>query len=110
MSGRPTMNLLRIIADKGCVHCDLFHGFATIERGTVSRTHKILRPFEASGASMIAAANNLARRLVTSEYAYPGLAELVGQFATAVNEGGSSPISPAETLAVAAARDTIVGQ
>jgi predicted dehydrogenase len=108
MSGRPTMNLLRVITERGSVHCDLFHGFATREHGTVSRRYKIVRPLVVSGAHMIAAASNLARRLIESEYAYPGLAELVGRFNRAVSEGGSSPITPAETLAVAAAGEAIL--
>jgi predicted dehydrogenase len=108
MSGRPTMNLLRVIAERGCVHGDLFHGFATIERGSVSRAHKTVRPFAVSGANLVAAAANLTRRVVSSEYAYPGLTELVGRFAKAVAEGGASPVSAEETLAVAEARDAIV--
>jgi predicted dehydrogenase len=108
MSGRPTMNVLRVIAERGTAHADLFHGFATLEHGTVSRTHKIVRPFAVASASLMAATTNLARRLVLAELAYPGLSELVGRFMDAVRHGRPSPISASETLAVAAARDAVL--
>ena len=41
LSGRPTRNTFRILAERGSVHLDLFHGFAVEERGGVSRARKI---------------------------------------------------------------------
>jgi len=105
MSGRPTLNLLRVVAERGSVSSDLFHGFATVEKGTVSRGRKILRPLLTSTVNIAAAAGNLGSRLIDRELAYPGLRELVRRFYLAAVGDGVSPISPAETLAVAAARD-----
>jgi predicted dehydrogenase len=108
MSGRPTMNLLRIVAEHGSLHADLFHGFATFEDGTVSRVRKVMRPLSTSAAIFAAAAGNLGRRLFEREPAYPGLRELVRRFYMAVANDDVNPISPADVLAVAAARDRVV--
>ncbi|MGH7617582.1 MAG: Gfo/Idh/MocA family protein, partial [Gemmatimonadaceae bacterium] len=64
MAGRPTANTLRVIGARGTVHADLFHGFAVVERGTVSRSRKITHPFVFAGATLGVAANNLARRML----------------------------------------------
>jgi predicted dehydrogenase len=108
MSGRPTVNVLRVVAERGSASCDFFHGFATIESGVVSRARKILRPLTASSVTFTTAAGNLGSRMFRREYGYPGLRELVRRFYQAVINGGGSPVSPADTLAVAAARDQIV--
>jgi predicted dehydrogenase len=108
MSGRPTRNTLRLIGEKGTVHCDLFHGFAVFEGGGVSRARKIAQPFVESGATLVTGAANLAARALRRESAYPGLRELVRRFYDAVQGRGPSPISAEETLAVAEARDALV--
>ena len=107
MRARPTENSLVLRADRGTAHADLFHGFATIERGAPSRRDKILRPF--AGASMMlgAAAANLARRAARGEVAYPGLRELVRRFHLAAAGHGTSPVTVDESIDVARARDTI---
>ena len=109
MGGRPTRNELRIIGDNGTIRVDLFHGFSVRQGGAVSRSRKIAGPFSESTRTLLAAAGNLARRVLDREPAYPGLRELVARFAHAVRNGGPAPISPEETLAVAAARDAILG-
>ena len=108
MRGRPTRNMVRVIADRGSVSSDLFHGFATFEKGTVSRARKVLRPLSASAAGFAAAMTNLGWRLLEREYAYPGLRELVRRLYVAAAEHGANPISPADTLAVSAACDHVV--
>jgi predicted dehydrogenase len=108
MSGRPTVNVLRVVAEHGSASCDFFHGFATIESGAVSRARKILRPLAASSETFLTAVGNLGSRIVRREYAYPGLRELVRRFYQAVIDEGASPISPADTLAVAAVRDDVI--
>ena len=108
MSGRPTVNMLRVIADRGSVSSDLFHGFATFEKGAVSRARKILRPLSTSSVGFVAAMTNLGRPAFEREYAYPGLRELVRRLYLAAAENGANPISPADTLAVSAACDHVV--
>jgi len=108
LNGRPTVNTLRLIGERGSVHADLFHGYSVVEPGTVSRTRKIARPFLRSGATIFSAAPNLASRIMRNEPAYPGLRELIRRFYESLRTGGSPPISPAETLAVAMARDRIL--
>ena len=109
MGGRPTRNELRIIGDNGTIRIDLFHGFSVRQGGAVSRLRKIAGPFNESTWMLLAAAGNLARRFLDREPAYPGLNELVARFSRAIQDGAPSPIAPEETLAVAAARDAILG-
>jgi len=108
MSGRPTTNMLRVIGAHGTAHADLFHGFAVVEHGRVSRAHKIAHPFALAGGVLGAASTNLARRVLSREPAYPGLRTLVAAFYAAVRGDAPPPISPAETLDVAKARDALV--
>jgi predicted dehydrogenase len=108
LGGRPTRNELRLIGARGTVHVDFFHGFAVVEGDAVSRTRKITHPFVEAGATAGAAALNLAARAVRGQPAYPGLRELIAATYAAVRGGGPPPVSAAETVAVARARDTLV--
>lgn len=110
MGGRPTCNFLRLIAQGGTVHVDLFHGFAVFHGPTVSRFHKIVQPFAHSYAMSQAAAINLAGRAIRRNSAYPGLRELIARFYDAVRAGGSSPVTSEEALAVATVRDAVVAE
>lgn len=107
MRARPTENSLVARCDRGTIRANLFHGYATIERGAPSRIDKIGRPFVASTLTLGAALQNLGGRVVRGETAYPGLRELVRRFHLACAGQGSSPITVAESIDVARARDTI---
>ena len=106
--GRPTRNSFRVTGDSATWHADLFHGFAFREEGSVSRVSKLARPFAVAGRTFAAATDNAARRAMNAEVAFPGLRELVGRFYSAVSSGGPPPITVADALDVAAARDTII--
>lgn len=108
MNGRPPRNTLTITGQRATVHLDLFHGYATVERSSISRTSKALRPFALSAATFAAAAANLARRIGRGESAYPGLRTLIGRFYDAVAGNRVPPIAFDEVLDVAAAREDIV--
>ncbi len=105
--GRPTANMLRLIGEHGTVHLDLFHGFSVEDNGTGSRIQKIAHPFAFAGKTLAAASANLVQRTLRRELAYPGLRELLHRFYVAVSTCADAPVSSAETLAVAAARDAI---
>ena len=107
MRSRPTENSLTLRCDGGTVRANLFHGFATIERGTPSRVDKVRRPFVSASQGFTAATANLVRRTVRREAAYPGLRELVHRFHLACAKLGPSPISVDESIDVARARDSI---
>jgi predicted dehydrogenase len=109
MNGRPTRFLTRITADGGSIELDNFHDFAVRWPGTVSRAGKIAQPFLRSGFGLAAAGWNLAARAARGESAYPGLRTLVGRFYGAVGEGHPPPITPEQSIAVAEARDRIIG-
>jgi predicted dehydrogenase len=109
LRGRPTTNVLRLTGEHGTIHVDLFHGFHVVERGAVSRMHKIARPFMLSTATLQAATANLVARAIRREVAYPGLRRLVGRFYAAALGQGQTPISSREILDVAMARDTLIG-
>ena len=53
------------------MRANLFHGYATIERGTPSRLDKVGRPFVRASQELGAAMGNLAVRAAHSEHAYP---------------------------------------
>lgn len=100
-SGRPPVNQLRIICTGGTVVADLFHGFATIDRGGTSRVGKITRPLTSACRTFTAASVNLARRGWRQESAYPGLRELIAATYRAAETGAEPPISAQESVAVA---------
>lgn len=107
MRARPTENVLTVRCDLGTVRANLFHGFATVERGTPSRLDKIGRPFVGSTQALGAALGNLVGRTLRGESAYPGLRELVHRCHDACAAGGASPVSVDESIDVARARDSI---
>lgn len=107
MGGRPPATEWVVIGTEASGRADLFHGYATIERGDTSRRWKVMRPFAVSGAEMMGAAANLAGRAARQQPAYPGLRELIRAFHQAVLRGGPNPISAHEAIAVAEAVDRI---
>ncbi len=110
MAGRPTVNMMRVIADAGTAHVNLFHGYAVIERGSVSRLGKISEPFAIATTTLATAGLNLAVRAFRREPAYPGLNELTARFYAAVASGSAPPIPPAETMAIADAVEAVRAQ
>lgn len=108
LNARPTRCELSLRGDGGSVHADLFHGFATFRGPQVSRQRKMLAPFLETSGSFAAAGTNLGLRIMRREPAYPGLRPLMKAFYRAIRSGGESPISPAETLSVARAREDIL--
>lgn len=109
-AGRPTRNSLHLLGERGSAHVDLFHGFAVIETGYGARMGKIARPFALASRTLLAATTNLAGRMASREPAYPGLRELIRRVYRGIETGGAPPVSAAETLDVAVARDAIVAQ
>jgi predicted dehydrogenase len=109
MRARPTENSLTIRCEGGTVRANLYHGYASLERGSVSRLDKLARPFAGAALVVRAATANLARRTLRGESAYPGLRELIARFYRATKEGSPSPISAAESIEVARARDRLLG-
>jgi predicted dehydrogenase len=108
MSARPTENSLTIRCDRGTVRANLYHGYAVLERGEVSRLDKVARPFAGAALVLGAATSNLARRAVRAESAYPGLRELIARFYRATTGACESPIGAAESIDVARARDRLI--
>lgn len=102
MRGRPPVNGIRLVAERGTIHLDLFHGFAIVDRSGSSRLMKVARPSYFSARLALAATGSLARRVLQRETAYPGLRELVRRFYAAAAAGATSPIPPAETRSVSA--------
>jgi predicted dehydrogenase len=109
MSARPTENSLTIRCDRGTVRANLYHGYASLERGTPSRLDKLTRPFAGAALVLGAATTNLARRTMRGESAYPGLRELVARFYRATAGACEPPIGAQESIDVAHARDRLVG-
>ncbi|MGI9036148.1 MAG: Gfo/Idh/MocA family protein [Pyrinomonadaceae bacterium] len=108
LNARPTTNSFQIFGERGTIHLDLFHDFAVIETGKVSKLRKILHPFDSSARNFSAAFFNLMRRAARFETAYPGLQNLVNHFYQSIRENKESPVSAAQTINVAQIRDDII--
>ena len=107
MRGRPPANRLRLVAERGTLHLDLFHGFSIVERSGVSKVAKLVRPFLFAAKICVAASGNLLARSLHAEMAYPGLRELVRRFYRAASGHGPNPIPTDEMLAVMAVWDSL---
>ena len=101
LRGRPTCNELSVVGTRATALADLFHGYALVEGGGVSRTTKAVRPFRLGAQLVTHAGANLAARGFRREPAYPGLRELVRRFHAAAVTGSQPPVSNRETLAAA---------
>lgn len=110
MGGRPTCANLSISGTEGTLHLDLFHGYAVLEPGHVSRMRKFVHPFDLGTRTLIAAATNMVGRIVRWEPAYPGLRTLIRLFYLAVRSDGTPPVSAEETIAVARVREDILSR
>lgn len=108
MSGRPTCHRAVLMKSAESIELDLFHGYAAVHGGAVSRARKIAQPFARAATDVAAAGANLGRRVLRNQPAYPGLHELVQELYSAVRAGGESPIAPRETLAVARAAERLL--
>lgn len=106
--GRPIFTGLEAMGTEATAHADFFQGFATIDRGRATRARKLSGPFVRSTKTLVGAGVNLAARTVAWETGYPGLRVLVQRTYAAIASGSAPPISPAETIAVATARDRIL--
>lgn len=108
MNARPPVCDFQIVGTEGTIYLNLFHGYAYLEPGRVSRTRKIAHPFERSLRNLSAAAINLGRRALRRELAYPGLQCLISEFYSAVQTGAPSPISAEEAVAIARVRERLL--
>ncbi len=107
MRARPTENSLTVRCDVATIRANLYHGYATIERGISSRMDKVGRPFVGSVLTLGATFQNLGSRAARGETAYPGLRELVRRFHRACAGREPSPITVEDSIDVAHARDGI---
>jgi predicted dehydrogenase len=108
MHARPTCFEMTICGRNGSVQLDFFHGFAVRYDGGASRLRKITRPFTTALKQFGTASKNLLGRGIRGEMAYPGLRSLTRAFYAAARGESPPPIPPEDTLAVAAAADTIL--
>lgn len=108
MNVRPTECSFQVAGTDGTIHIDLFHGFAFMEPGKVSKTKKVIHPFELAIRRWSAATINLGQRVVHWESAYPGLNQLISLFYRAVCKEVVAPISREDAVAVARSRDRLL--
>ena len=110
MNSRPTENSFHLVGTEGTIHIDLFHSFSTFEPGAVSRSRKVLHPFDLAIRTFAAAAANLSRRAFRREPAYPGLRRLIEEFYTSIRSSSDAPIAPADAIAIARTRDLLIAR
>jgi len=109
MSARPPRNDLVVSGSRATLHADLFHGFGAVDRVSADRIGKLARPFLRGASTLGRASANLGRRAAAREPAFPGLDALVAQTYAAIRNEADPPLSVAHCLAVARARDVILG-
>lgn len=108
MNARPTECSFKLSGTDGTIHIDLFHGFSFVEPGKVSKTRKVIHPFDLSIRRLLAATTNIGRRIIRWEPAYPGLQRLIRLFYQAVRQETELPISQEDTITVARIRDILI--
>lgn len=110
LRARPTELGVHYLGIQGSGHVDLFHGFYVGEAGRVSRRAKLTRPMR-RGASLLGASGlNLLRRAARSQWAYPGLSELIHEFYDSIAAGQPAPIDSAELIGVSRVLDRLRGR
>ena len=108
LSARPTCFQTRIHTDQGLIEIDGFHGHGVVLSGRVSRTSKIVAPFERGAKGLAGATAALTSRVLRRDLAYPGLRTLTRRFYDALSDPAQRPISLDETLACAVAGDAVL--
>jgi predicted dehydrogenase len=107
MNARPTRCEMELFCENGRIYLNLFHGYAIIERGGVSRIQKVIQPFRYALKELFVAGWNITKRGLTWDFAYPGLTRLIEDFYKAVTTSEALPVSAADALAIAVVRDDI---
>ena len=108
LSARPTRCELRLYGSEASATLNLFHGYAVVERGPVSRRQKLLQPAKLSAGLFGRSTLNLLRRLLAREPAYPGLKSLLRQVYQAPLP--TALLNDAALVDIAAARDHIAAR
>lgn len=98
---RPSRCEARLLCGRGTLLLDFLHGYVAMQPDRRGRIGKIMQPFAAAASQSLAAAGNLAQRLVAREPAYPGLRRLIDAFYAAVRNGAASPVPRVTIVAVA---------
>jgi predicted dehydrogenase len=108
MNARPTECSFKIFGTDGAIHLDLFHGFAFMEPGKVSRARKITHPYDLAFRRGLAASVNLGKRFLRREPAYPGLRRLISSFYQAVQTNAVPPLASKDTITIARIRERLI--
>ena len=110
MAGRPTSFSSRVRGTGASIEVNHFHGYSVLIPGSASRASKITQPFVVAGKHLAVATGNLVVRAARFESAYPGLRTLTRRFYDAVASGDrrAAPISDADMIGLAIARDAII--
>ena len=94
LRARPIASTLSVSGSGGALTADFIRtsvvGAANSGTGPLE---KMLNPLLEAGQTAVRASSGIARRIVSGD-AYPGLAELIGDFYQAVAEGRASPVAP----------------
>jgi predicted dehydrogenase/nucleoside-diphosphate-sugar epimerase len=104
---RPVASTLSLIGIRGTLTCDFVRSIV-VGAGNpgTDALEKVFNPI-VEGLQLIGrTASSVGQRLTTG-VSYPGLAELIGSFYTAIRDGRESPVSPAHLLRVAELFETL---
>jgi len=100
LQGRPVASSLTLIGTRGSLTCDFVRSnlIGAANPGTAA-LEKVVNPMVEGAQLVTGTAASVARR-ISSGIAYPGLAELIGEFYAAVAAHRPSPVSPDHLLRV----------
>ncbi len=96
LRGRPIDSYLKVIGTNGSLRADFVRGHLTKLAGPGTSAVGVLsNPYREAMQILFGATRGFASRILNKHKGYPGLAELIEAFYTAIREGGTPPLSPA---------------
>lgn len=95
LRGRPIDSYLKVIGTNGSLRADFVRGHLTKLAGPGTSAVGVLsNPYREALQIFIGSTRGFASRILNKRKGYPGLAELIEAFYTAVREGGTPPLAP----------------
>ncbi|MGI9076463.1 MAG: Gfo/Idh/MocA family oxidoreductase [Gemmatimonadaceae bacterium] len=95
LHGRPVDSYVRIVGTRGTLLLDYIRGIVIPQIGPGSTIDKILDPYQRATALAAGSTRSLARRFLSRERSYPGLAEAFGAFYEHIATDAPPPVTNA---------------
>jgi predicted dehydrogenase/nucleoside-diphosphate-sugar epimerase len=107
LRARPIASSVTLMGTRGALTCDLVRSIVVGAANPGDEAlEKVLNPMVEGAQLMARTAGSVGRRVVTG-VSYPGLAELIRAFYSAIDAGAPSPIAPRHLLRVSGMFETL---